>query len=634
MFEIEDTGVIKDPRGVPRTRAEMKWASETGYIIPAFRDGKITVDKVLDHADVVLEWYVPSVEAIEFINFIRLVLGEEPENDNPPAHYFLIDCIFRSKNVRPYFEVRNIDLEVTDDRIVVLCTREFAKSVLIGTMLVLYMAATGKLPGFGSVNYALYVSDSMRNNVKTTMETIGAVYKESEYLRNIFEDATTNQDEISFVRKPTSKRDLALYNEYVNIRGMKENEVPGRMKRTFSMKGIGASTGGRGSRDALFRPEIAIFDDMIGNEQDANSETILENIESTIESDVLKALSNNGNFAILIGTPYNKKDPVYARIEEGSWTPIVFPKAEVMNEDVTAENFRGVWPDRHSFKQCRKDYLRAKRSSESGNKTPMRSLMQEYYLRISSDDDRMIPDHLIQWYSRSDIIANPNRYRWYMTTDFTSGGADGKDYSGIALWAVSWSGDWFLVQLSLRRLSLEDQYEMVFGMARELLREVSYLEVGVEVDGNQAVHIYALKERMTKENVFFSFAKQKGATSKTAQGIRSRTEGGNKHWRFRMMLPMFENHKIWFPRELEHTADMSELMEELRYVNYGGFGSTRDDGADLISMIGMMKVNLPHKDEGADSVKKVGMKRSLMNEKIWGKKMQEDDEGTAYDSYA
>lgn len=627
---------IGDELGVPRTSEEMELALSSNYIIPAFRDGILTVDKLLDHVDVVLDWYIPSTEAIEFINFIRLVLGEEPENSNPKAHYFLIDCIFRQECVLPYFKVRNIDFFEIDDRVLVLCTREFAKSVLIGTMLVLYMAATGKLPGFGPVNYVLYVSDSMRNNVKTTMETIGSVYRESEYLHTIFEDATTNQDEISFVRNPVTKKEIALYNEYVNKRGMKPSEVPGRMKRTFSMKGLGAATGGRGSRDSLFRPEVAIFDDMLGNETDANSEIILENIDSTIESDVLPALSGNGNFAILIGTPYNKKDPVYKRVEDGSWAPVVFPKAEVMDVDVTEDTFRGVWPDRHSFKQCRKDYMKAKKAQDNGNPVPMRKLKQEYYLRISSDEDRLIQDNYIKWFSREDIIANSWNYNWYITTDYTTTGNKGSDMSGAALWAVNSESQFFLIDLVLRKLEVEVQYNETFEMVAQTQGNTRGVEVGVELDGGQTLHLINLRERMPKKNVFFTFARQRGAKI-GSEGIRSRLEGGNKHWRFRMMLPYFQNQKIWFPVELKGTADMNELLEEIKYTTYSGFGTPHDDGCDIISQLAMMEIMYPAPTENWTPKKKPGINPTSMNARIWGKnamKENENAEGTAYDSYS
>ena len=48
----------------------------------------ITVDWLLDNVDLEFEGYIPSVTAIRFFNFIRMVLGEEPENENSLAHYF------------------------------------------------------------------------------------------------------------------------------------------------------------------------------------------------------------------------------------------------------------------------------------------------------------------------------------------------------------------------------------------------------------------------------------------------------------------------------------------------------------------------------------------------------------------
>jgi len=280
-MKFRNEQIIGDKTGVPRTYEEMRHAQEINYIIPAFRDGIITVDKLLDHADVVLDWYIPSEDAIDFMNFLRLVLGEEPENSNPKAHYFLIDCIFQKEEVRAYFDVRNIDYDLNKNRLVVLCTREFSKSTLIGALLPLYLAHRGELPGFGTVNYALYVSDSMRNNVKTTMETIGSAYRESIFLQDEFESARLVQDEINFVRNPRTKREISIYNEYVNNQKKKPDEVPGRMKRSFAMKGLGASTGGRGSREGFFRPQIVFLDDLLGNETDANSSIILDNIEST-----------------------------------------------------------------------------------------------------------------------------------------------------------------------------------------------------------------------------------------------------------------------------------------------------------------------------------------------------------------
>lgn len=633
LVNFRNTQTIGDKLGVPRTMEEMEKAVQANYIIPAFRDGIITVDKLLDHVDVVLDWYIPSVHAIDFMNFIRLVLGEEPENSNPKAHYFLIDCIFKEDCVKPFFDVRNIDYEMLNDRVLVLASREFSKSTLLGSMLILYIASKGELPGFGRVNYVLYVSDSMRNNVKTTMETIGSVYRESQYLHEIFEHARLVQDEINFVRKPSTKKEIALYDEYVNKRGMKADEVPGRMKRTFTMSGLGASTGGRGSREGLARPDGVFFDDLLGSESDANSDTILDNVESTIESDILPALSGNGSFKLFAGTPYNKNDPAYKRIEEGSWLPVVFPKAEMMDENVTEATFRGVWPDRHTFINCMRDYQKAKRAYDNGNPLPLRKLMQEFYLRISNDEDRMVSDSLLKYFDREDIMLNSWNYNWYITTDYTSTGNQGSDLSGNALWAVGPEGDFFLMDLRLRKFDLEVQYNETFAMVSQMSGLVRGVEVGVEVDGQQNLHIIGLKERMPKKNIYFSMARQKGSKP-GSEGIRSRLEGGNKHWRFRMMLPYFQNHKIWFANELKGSQDLNELLDEIKYATFAGFGSTHDDGADIISQLSMMDIIYPAKGENYAPQKKVGMNATGINAKIWAKKNEDEEEGTAYDSYA
>ena len=554
-----------------------------GITLKAFTEGSVTVDKLLDYVDLKLDWYVTSDFTIEFMIFIRLVLGEEPENTSPKAHYFFIDCIFQQPNVKPFFMARGINFDELSDRVIILASREFSKSTLV-TYLFLYMAAKGSVPGFGRVNYGIYISDSMRNNVATTMDTIRKVYMESKYLKSLFEETRLVQHEVNFIRKPSTKKELDAYHQAVNVEGLKPTEVPGRMKRTFTLVGLGAATGGRGSRDGLARPDFTVFDDMLPSEKDANSDVIIEAVESTIEADILPGMNNNANFSIMIGTPYSKKDCVYRRIEQGTWLPVVFPRAETVPSG-TEDEFVSVWPDRHSYKNCKRDYKKAMMAKDAGDNGPIRRLMQEHYLRISNDEDRMISDKMINWYSRAKLMSKLDQYNLYMTTDFTTTGNAGSDLSGTALWALGSNNDWFLLDLSLRKKELTEQYDDVFVMVNTWSRyNYRGVTVGVEVDGGQRAHIQALKDRMVQKNTWFTIGKQRDSKP-GAEGIISRLEGGNKHWRFRLALPLFQNHKIWFPEELRETQDMKELIEEIEYATYTGFGSRYDDGADLISML-------------------------------------------------
>lgn len=549
---------------------------------------KITVDWLLDNVDLTFQGYTPSIVAIEFFNFVRLTLGEEPENENSLAHYFLVDVIFMQDTVRDYLVARGIDYDKIKGRTAVLCCREFAKSTIIGSFVPLYMAWKGELPGFGKVNYGLYVGDSMRNNVKTTMNTIEQVYLESEWLQTQFESARFTDELVELVRLPRTAAEIALY-ETAMAAGKKPTQVPGRSKRKFAMRGVGAQTGTRGTRSGLQRPQFAIIDDVVPSEAEANSDTILDGIESTIESDVLNALHGAGSFAILIGTPYNKKDPVYSRVESKTWVPVVFPICERIHEDMLPSEYRGVWENRHSYSKVMKRYLDAVNS----NKT--RSFMQELMLRITSEKDKVIPNDYIEMFNRDDILKNGAAYNWYITTDFTTTGGSGNDFSGMAVWAVSSNNDYFLVDLVLKKMDLALQYNELFRLVNRYKRYNGMIEVGIEIDGQQKIHLFAIKELMNKKNEYFTIGKQKGGVR---EGILSKQSKGGKEGRFSVMVPLFQAGKIQFARELNDTASMRELRNELDYVTYDEhgrlqFGSVHDDGLDLISQLAMMNIFAP-----------------------------------------
>lgn len=549
---------------------------------------KITVDWLLDNVDLTFQGYSPSIVAIEFFNFVRLTLGEEPENENSLAHYFLVDVIFMQDTVRDYLVARGIDYDKIKGRTAVLCCREFAKSTIIGSFVPLYMAWKGELPGFGKVNYGLYVGDSMRNNVKTTMNTIEQVYLESEWLQTQFESARFTDELVELVRLPRTPAEIALY-EVTIAAGKKPTQVPGRSKRKFAMRGVGAQTGTRGTRSGLQRPQFAIIDDVVPSEAEANSDNILDGIESTIESDVLNALHGAGSFAILIGTPYNKKDPVYSRVESKTWVPVVFPICERIHEDMLPGEFRGVWENRHSYSKVMKRYLDAVNS----NKT--RSFMQELMLRITSEKDKAIPNDYIEIFNRDDILKNGAAYNWYITTDFTTTGGSGNDFSGMAVWAVSSNNDYLLVDLVLKKMDLALQYNELFRLVNRYKRYNGLIEVGIEIDGQQKIHLFAIKELMHKKNEYFTIGKQKGGVR---EGILSKQSKGGKEGRFSVMVPLFQAGKIRFARELNDTAGMRELRNEIDYVTYDEhgrlqFGSVHDDGLDLISQLAMMNIFAP-----------------------------------------
>jgi hypothetical protein len=592
-----------------RTEEEMQEAIQTGFVMEAFRDAKITVERMLDYVDLKLEWYTPSVDAFDFMNFIRLCIGDEPENLNSIAHYFFVDCLFGSESVKPYFQVRGIDFDEIKNNVLILSTREFGKSIIV-TYFILYMAAKGKKPGFGKVNFGVYVSDKMEGNVKTTMRTIEALYKGSEYLRSVFEWVHLTDSKCEFIRKPSTKTEIAQYNKHM-ASGGKIDEVPGRMKRKFAIQGIGSS-GGRGSRDDLDRPEFAIYDDMIGNEKDAFSKAYLDAIESTIESDVGSSLSGNGHFQILIGTAYHTKDPVYRRAEEGTWLPVVFPKAEVAphgdiyDEDgklikkaITKEEFVSVWEDRHSFENQRKVYALAEKARDNGNPQKIKSIDQEYYVRVTSSHERLIQDSHIQWIDVEHIWKNAKDYNWYLSTDPTTTGNSTSNNSGAMLFAVDWNENFYLMDIRLRKLEREDQYQGYLNMKNRAIRHgAKWVDIAMEIDGQQSLHIVSLEGFAEKQGDYVTFAKQAmpGKKKCTWIGIRSKFVG-SKLDRLKLAAPKFHAKKVFFNKRLKRfNPDMDELLGEIRMTTHDEIKAPSDDGLDTISILlsGLAEIEYPH----------------------------------------
>jgi phage terminase large subunit-like protein len=560
---------------------------------------------MLDNVDLKLDWYTPSVDAFRFISFIRLCIGEEPENLNSKAHYFFIDCLFGSECVKPYFTVRGMDFDFLKDNVLILSTREFSKSVLV-TYLILYMAVEGKKPGFGKVKFGLYVSDKMEGNVKTTMNTIESLYLGSEYLQSIFEETHFTDKRCEFYRKPRTKAELAVYKNHIATGGTYKT-VPMRSRRKFMIKGLGCS-GGRGERSDLDRPDFAIHDDMIANEIDATSEKVLASIESTIEADVGGSLNTNGHFKIFIGTAYNTLDPIYRRAEDGTVLPVVFPKAEVFPHDdiydkkgtlvkkaITEEEFVSVWPDRHSYEKQKLAYRKAEIAATIGATTKLKKINQEFYCRVTSSFEQLIPKSDLKFIDMKDVKKNAKLYNWYITTDFTTSGNVDSDDSSIMLWALDWNNNYFLVNLSVGKKVKYQQYQVVLNFIEEAKRYgASWVEVGVEIDGNQKSHVWGLEEYGYKRGINIEFVKQRGVSKQTSDGIRSRGFG-DKLTRLKFFQPNFEDGKVFFNKIHEQfNTSMSILLRELNMTTYFEIKST-DNGLDTISMLGSIDSYFPSK---------------------------------------
>lgn len=485
--------------------------------------------------------YVPSDFALEFVNFIKLVEGGDPENKTPVVHYKMID---------------NFVAEGDKDTIN-MCHRGIAKSTL-KEYLILYIGVFGSIPGFGAVPYALYVSDSIENGVKKMRKALEYRWDNSPFLQTYI---------------PTTR--------FTDVRW----EFKNKDGNSFVVSGYGAKTGVRGTRENNSRPVLALLDDLI-SDSDARSATVIADVEDTVYKAIDYALHPKRRKIIWSGTPFNAKDPLYKAVESGAWAVSVYPVCEQF--PCSREEFKGSWIDRFDYDYVKRQYDKAYLAGK------VETFNQELMLRIMSDDDRLILDGDIRWYKRKHILDNKGMFNFYITTDFATSEKTSSDYSVISVWAINNAGQWYWVDGVCKRQLMDKNVDDLFRLAQMYKPQ----SVGVEVSGQQGGFIPWLQEQMMVRNIYFNLASDSNSNK---PGIRPVTD---KLKRFYVVVPWFKLGLVHFPDEMKNEFIMKEMMNELTLASLHGFKSKHDDCLDTISMLSLMQAWKPSeeavmtKDEG------------------------------------
>jgi phage terminase large subunit-like protein len=509
-----------------------------------------SVDGWLDGVDYSMDPnYLPSQFALEFVTFIKLVNGGQgEENETPVLHLHMLDEI-------EYIEYDEKHEVNRFPRIANMVFRGAAKTTLMGEYLFLYIGMYGGLPNFGRIELALYVSDSMENGVKNMRKNLEFRYENSDFLKKYM---------------PAKSPDCPGGTEFTDIRWKFVN-LDGNV---FIVKGYGAKTGVRGSKEMGKRPRLAVLDDLISDD-DARSPTVIAAVEDTIYKAVDHALHPARNMIIWSGTPFNAKDPLYKAVESGAWRVNVYP---VCNQFPCAEeDFCGAWPDRFPYSFVKKKFDTAMKVGK------VDTFNQELMLRIMSDEDRLIQDGEISWYRKKNVLQFKSNFNFYITTDFATSEKQAADFSVISVWAYNYNGDWYWVDGICKRQDMSANLTDLF----ELVSKWRPMGVGIEASGQQGGFISWIQDMMIQKNIFFVMTSENNSSK---PGIRPNT---NKMQRFNTVVPLFKLHKIYFPEEDKSGQVMMEMMNELSLASASGFRSKKDDFIDTISMLSVMRPVAP-----------------------------------------
>lgn len=467
--------------------------------------------------------YVPSLFALQFMNFIKLVNGGAEANKTPPVHLKMLDKIEQSEH----------------QYLANLIFRGAAKTTLFMEYLSLYLGVFNVLPGLGYVDGMIYVSDSMENGVKSARKNIEFRYNNSEFLREWIPKASFTDP----------------YIEFTNREG-----------RMMGIKMFGARTGIRGTKIFGKRPVLAILDDLISDD-DARSKVSMDAIKDTVYKGVNHALDPTRRKVIMNGTPFNSEDILIEAVESGVWDVNVWPVCEKF--PCTKEEFVGAWEDRFTYEYIQKQYSIAKGSGK------LASFYQELMLRISAADERLINTKEIQWYSRRSLLKNIGDFNFYITTDFATSESETADFSVISVWAYNSNGDWYWVDGSCEKQTMEKNVDALFSFIRYMPQGI-----GIETNGQQGGFIPWIQREMMNRNIYFNLSSNQNGKP----GIRSQ---GDKFSRFSLVVPLFKMGKIFFPQEMKETKIMKEFMSQISLATASGLKG-KDDCLDTISMLNQM----------------------------------------------
>lgn len=495
---------------------------------------KQSVDQWLDQVDYTAlnsGNYVPSVFALNFMNFIKLVNGAQGESHKTPVvHLMMLDKI-----------------QGKTERIANLCARGLAKTTLMFEYLAPYLGVFNGIPGFGEVPGMIYISDSMDNGVKSARKNIEFRYNNSEFLKEWLPRASFTDNYIEF-----------------------ENKAG----KVLGIKMFGAKTGLRGTKIFGKRPVLAVLDDLVSDD-DSKSKVSMQAIKDTIYKGVDYALDPTRRKIIFNGTPFNKDDILYEAVESGAWDVNVWPVCEKF--PCSREEFAGAWEDRFTYEFVKKQYEDSKLTGK------LAAFNQELMLRISSDEERLVQDSEIGWYSRKDLLRNKQRFNFYITTDFATSDKETADFSVISVWAYNAQGDWFWVDGVCKRQTMDKTIDDLFRLVSDYRPQ----NVGVEITGQQGAFIKWLQSEMMNRNIWFNFAMEKGKP-----GIRPVV---NKLARFNLVVPWFKAGKIFYPEEGRESPTVQEHTTEISLATVNGLKG-KDDCLDTISMLAYLTPWKPSED--------------------------------------
>lgn len=423
------------------------------------------------------------------------------------------------------------------------------------------------------LRYLMYISDSIKNGVKTMREDL-----ENSCLNNHFLKQYLSIDFIA---------DEWWFYSHIS-------------RKELCISAYGIDTGIRGNRRLDTRAQAVFLDDLLSDKK-GSSDVELEKATDILSGGIKFSAEPDAIFRYL-GTPFRPNDPLYMRMNAGIGECLWLPVCEKF--PCTREEFSGAWEDRYNYDFIKNEY---DENLETGT---LHVFSREMMLRLGTKDDLLInPDEDIVWTSLHGVdLRNCNVY---ITTDFATSSRRGSDYSVILVWAVGPDKMRYLIDGYAAVETLDKTLDKLFSFAKQY----DPISVGIEVSGQQGGFIRWIYQRMQETGILFNIAKNvKGVAGYSDnRDIVGLYPVANKLQRFKNTIPLFKIRRIAFMLEHIEQPWMIELIDEITKATSGGLNAIHDDVIDAISQIMAMDILEPTQDMGSISKGNVRIDESTYN---------------------
>jgi predicted phage terminase large subunit-like protein len=324
--------------------------------------------------------------------------------------------------------------------------------------------------------------------------------------------------------------------------------------------GVGGSATGRGAH-------LLLIDDPIKDRADAESETIRSKLKDWYTSVAYTRLMTGGAM-VVIQTRWHEDDLagwLLADHEHEGWEVLNLPA--ILNEGT--DNEEALWHDAFPLERLRK----IKETLTAGGKA--RDWESLYMQRPRAGSGAEFKRQWLQHYDGPQ--AHSGMFR-IMLVDPANGKRKNNDFTSIWIIGLGQDENYYVLDMVRDRLNLTERTEAIFRLHRKWKPgQVRYERYGMQSD------IEHIKSQMNAKSYRFAITEVGGATSKED--------------RIRRLIPLFQQGRVWMPRELNYTSSddkTKDLIHTFTEEEYLSFPVGRhDDMLDALARIAEPTLDTP-----------------------------------------